>query len=276
MDQSDSGGPPGYLAAEEYTEIVEMLNRVSTVILFAIARSSEATRDTIIRNFIARSAVCLDSILRLWAHGRYSDCWALHRLLVDRLFHLHALEAKGDWQEFSDWTFIRQYEANHRALSDELMGAKARATIQQPKPEVEARYQAVKARAPKWVRPRAEDVAKELGMPFLYRFAYDYGSTQVHPMATDGEEEFLILTGFNPQGYGVDRRLLLSNSVLLHTMVLQQGLSASGLKWRTILFDFLGHVRAALGGDKEFRRSFAKIASAGPDFQWCQQSSLAG
>lgn len=182
-----------------YFDLIEAVDIFSVHVLFAIAKTSDTITDKIIRNFIARSTASLRSTRQLWPERRYGDCWTLFRAMVDRLVHLHALAERGDWQLFDDWSFVWQYEANQRGLSDPLMAAKAEAAQTKLTDEQRARYRNLKTKNPQWKRPKAKDVFKSLDMPFLYHYAYDFASTQVHPMANDGEEDF------HPHSYKTQR-----------------------------------------------------------------------
>ena len=47
-----------------------------------------------------RGEVTLESILRLYESRAYGDCWTLFRTLLDRLFHLHVIAAKNEFEGF--------------------------------------------------------------------------------------------------------------------------------------------------------------------------------
>ena len=119
---------------------------------------------------------------------------------------------------------------------------------------------------PTWRRPKAEDVAKHLGMRFLYSYGYDYASTHVHPMANDGILDFFIITKLKRAQDFPDQRVLLSNTVLTGSMIVQQALNASTLAWRVLLFDFLDELRRCLeAGDMTYRHSFTERANCWSD-----------
>ncbi|HEX8684547.1 MAG TPA: hypothetical protein VF707_19675, partial [Ardenticatenaceae bacterium] len=101
---------------------------------------------------------------------------------------------------------------------------------------------------------------------FLYKFGYDYASTHVHPMANDGEEDFLRVTGLagDPD---IDQRVLLHNSILIQLLLIQQGLNASELQWRALVYDFLDHgVEFLESGSKRYGLTVFKIVGQGPIF----------
>jgi hypothetical protein len=143
-----------YLAESEYRDLVETVRIFTTLLLFEFARSPTGVRDTVIRNFIARGAVTLDSIARLWPKRCYGDCWALFRTLVDRLFHLHALSQRDEFELFDEWSFVKQYEARNRFLSDREFGARSRQSLAELTEKQKARYKQLMAKKPTWSRPK--------------------------------------------------------------------------------------------------------------------------
>ena len=110
--------PKKYLSFQEYRDGADSLYAVSGMILFSFAKHAIDTKDLIIRNSIARSAIMLKAIFKLWEIQDYQDAWVIHRALLDRLFHLHDLGAKGEFSEFDDWSFFEQYKAQNKVKSD--------------------------------------------------------------------------------------------------------------------------------------------------------------
>ena len=263
-----------YLPEPEYYELIETLRIFTTLLLFEFARSPTAVRDTIIRNFIARAATTLGSIGRLWPEHSYGDCWTLFRTLVDRLFHLHALAELNEFELFDNWSFVKQFEARNRALSDKEFGPRLNRSIAEPTEKQNSRYRSLKARKLVWSRPKPEDAARSLNLPFLYSFAYDFASTHVHPMANDGEQEFLTMTGLAPAEAPLDNRVILHNSILVHTVLLQHALNSSTFRWRKLIYDFVDAARLALSGDlRTYRIIFVKIGNAGQDVEWSERQA---
>src|ERR1700683_1093133 len=108
------------LSVEQYAQAADALHVLSGMLLFEFARHSatEVTRDQIVRNFIARADTMGRGIFRLWEIKDYGDCWIIHRALLDRLFHPHALNDNDQFELFDDWSFKMQYEAAGRLRSD--------------------------------------------------------------------------------------------------------------------------------------------------------------
>jgi hypothetical protein len=119
-------------------------------------------------------------------------------------------------------------------------------------------------------RPKPEDVAKKMDLGFLYRFGYDYASTHVHPMADDGQADFMALTS-PPHATTPPDATVVRNSILVQSMLIQVALNISGMRWRVIVYDFLDQIRTFLGkGDPRFHETLFKIGQAWPDFQLCE------
>jgi hypothetical protein len=227
-----------YPSIARYREFLDAFDAVVGLVLFEFAREPVGTRDLIIRNFIARTGMSMRAIMNVWLMDDFQDCWILHRSLLDRLFHLRHLADHDEFEVFESWSFLRQYKAATRLQSDpEFGGARARAFVPISDDQT-IRGQELLGSPPQWRRPKAADVAKSMNMNFMYQFGYDYGSTHVHPMANDGDQDFHTLTGLTPPTAFPDSHSVLSNSLLHSAMVVQVGLSASSFSWRSIVFDF--------------------------------------
>ena len=243
--------PDRLLSVEQYTKAVDALHALTGMLLLEFARHSETEviRDQIARNFIARSDVLVRGIFKLWDIPDYSACWTLHRTLLDRLFHLHDLNKKNQFDAFKDWSFKMQYEAAEHLRSDPALKGQVNGLIEEPTPERKARYHRLVKNPPSWRRPKAADAARDMDLTFLYRFGYDHASRYVHPMADDGQEDFYNITGLKPRpDFGESAaKVVLSNSILIATMIDQEALNASSLLWMAVVYDAIGGVRNFLG-----------------------------
>ena len=264
-------GPDHFLAEAEYRQIFDALRDFSRILLFEIHERSTGNRDLIIRNFIARAAVTLESIMRLYDARAYGDCWSLFRMIVDRHFHLHVIATKDDFEAFEAWTFIRQFEMNNNVWSDKTLTSEQKSGVPKPTPEQKKRYKALKASGVTWREPKAEEAAKSFGVPILYKFGYDYASRFLHPSATDGVVEFEYLTQLGSKGDRGDQRVILHDSALAFTILIHEALNASGLEWRSLIFDCVESFRKALtDGPVEYAQCLLKVANAGPEFEWAR------
>jgi len=71
----------------------------------------------------------------------------------------------------------------------------------------------------------------------------------------------LTLTKLGLTAQPLEQRSVLSNTLLVGTMVVQAGLNASTLSWRALVYDFLDDLRRLLGtGADDYKRSFIKLA----------------
>ncbi len=250
-----------YLLQEEYEEAVETIKIYATSLLFSFAKHSAELRDIIIRNFIARGTILLQGILALWKLDDYQDGWILYRSLLDRLFHIKALADENVFQDFDDWCFVKQYDHRNRIRSDPIFTASINKEFFRDTSEEKERYQELKIRGVKWKRPHPEKIAKNMELEFLYKHGYDYASMHVHPMSDDGMGDFLRLTGLEVNNEPIDQRALLSDSCLVLTLLIQEGLNASTLEWRAVVYFFLEHFRELLDtGSKEYGATFIKVA----------------
>ena len=238
------------LRFEQYREAAEALHVLAGMLLFEFARhaDTEVRRDQIARNFIARADTMVRGIVRLWEMDDRADCWILHRALLDRLFHLYDLNQKNQFDAFNDWSFKTLYEAAGRLRSDPAMKGNLEGLVEDLTPDRKARYHRLVNNPPDWRRPKAEDVSKAMGLAILYRYGYDYASRHVHPMANDGQEDFFSITGLQPRpDFGEEASIVvLSNSVLIASLILHEALNASALAWRAVVYDAVEGVRKFL------------------------------
>lgn len=250
-----------YRSLEEYGEAVHVLSLYGTCLLFDFAKHDLSVRDLIIRNFIARSIRSINGILVLWQYRDYHDCWMLHRCLMDRLFHLWDLVDNDAFEAFDDWSFKEQYEYNNAVRSDPERKHEALNPTQDQK----GRYNALKGNPPQWQRPDAERVAKRHDLRPLYKYGYHYACMHVHPMSNDGDVDFLEITGLGMTTPGhvefMEKSITaVHNSCGIATVIIQEGLNASTLKWRSVVYDFLDHFRGFLAdGGNQYQATFYKI-----------------
>lgn len=251
-----------YLDVGKYKEILEIFHATSTMLLFECAKENRNTRDIIICNFIARADTTAKSIFSLWDLEDYESAWVLHRCLLDRLFHLWHLHELNEFDSFEEWSFLEQYNAINKLLSDtEFKGARTSKLFNLTSKQKE-RAKMLMKKSISWHRPKAEKAAEGMDMHFLYRFGYDYCSKYVHPMANDGEADFYRITGLKPAPNFPDQRSVLSNTLLAATMLVQQGLNASSFSWHVLVYDLLDEMKQALDrGADNYKISFLKIST---------------
>lgn len=261
-----------YLSFDEYRDGADSLYAVSGMILYSFAKHAIDTKDLIIRNYIARSAMMVKGIYRLWEISDYQDAWIIYRALLDRLFHLHHLGATDGFREFDDWSFFEQYKAQNKVKSDPEFKAQATGWVFELTENQKLRIKLLSKNPPKWRRPKAEEVAKSLDLTFLYKYGYDFASTHVHPMADDGHQDFHTLTKLEPTPRFPDQTSVLANSILVSTLILQEALNLSSFRWRRVLWDYLEQMRLFLEkGTVAYAESFLKLEHMFPDTELCEK-----
>lgn len=261
-----------YLPAEDYIKPIEVLHSFTELLLLSIAEHSPGLKGAIARNFVARGMSCLESILQVWHLANFQDCWTLHRSLVDRLFTLRRLSDRDEFEVFEKWSYVRQYDSKNRILNDPELNKKLKPEEQSFSEDEKKRYVQLKQEKISWTRPKAQQVAKEMNLTILYTLAFDYASAHVHPMANDGEADFLRLTKLASQPHS-DQRVVLHNSLIIQVLLTQEGMRVNNLLWRGIVQDFLfNYIPLLETGSEEYLETYAKIVNLGPDFAWCEPS----
>src|SRR3954447_3699959 len=220
------------------TLAAESFARLSGRLLFGFASHPPDTKNHILRNFIARTITMVRSVMALWEIGNLQDCWIIHRCIVGRYFRLVFLGKTASHKEFDDWSFMEQFEAQNRVRSDPNCQSVRTSPLFTPTSEQKARHASLAKSRPRWKRPRAEDVAKELNLPFLYAYSFDYAFCYVHPMANDGEEDFFTITKLEPKPEFPSQISVLHNSLLVSCLLVNEDLNQSDFKWRTDVYDF--------------------------------------
>ena len=245
---------------EHYLDAIKAFHAYAGMTLFAFASQECSLRDTTIRNLIARSSTMLNGIGHLWQVDDYQDCWILHRCLMDRLFHLKHLADTNGFDSFEAWSFFQEANVLNSLFSDTEFSKLKDLPSSRLTSEQKARYAGMSKSPPRWKRPKAEDMAKSLDMRFLYKLGYDYGSRHVHPMADDGNADFYSITKLKPAPDFPDQGVVLSNSIIVATMIVQEGLNASHFRWRAIVYNFLSEMRNFLGdGSRDYEETLVKL-----------------
>jgi hypothetical protein len=263
-----------YRTIQEYSDTIEVLSQYTVQLLVSFSNYSRDIRDVIIRNFIARGITALTSILHLWYLGHFQDCWILHRALIDRFFLLVALNEDNAFEVFEKWSFVQKYDAKNKVLSDREFRNKVPKEALSFTKQEKMRYAEIRQENIFWSRPKAEKIAKNIiKLPFLYSYGYDYASTQVHPMADDGEGDYSRLIENKPWPTE-DHIAVVHNSILMQSLLTQEGLNASNLYWRRIVYDFLSQCNQSLElGNNIYLETWNKLQSAGSEFNWCRASN---
>jgi hypothetical protein len=258
---------------EAFGQAIDTFRVYCGVVLLEFAQYGRSLRDTIARNFVARGMSCTQNIFVVWKAGSEQDAWILHRSLLERLFLLHHLAETDSFSDFDDYSFLSMYEARQGWLSDVEMKNRTPVSLKERQKADKARYDQIKGKQSKWRRPKAEDVAKKMDLGFLYKFGYDYASTHVHAMASDGEADYVALTTPSRTPTTPDATVV-RNSILVQSMLVQEALNVSCLRWRAIVYDFMDQIRRFLDtGDQRFQVTMYKIGCSWPALQLCEPST---
>lgn len=257
---------------ETYERLHDALVQVARVAVLAMTRHQLDTRDQIIRNLMARTALCLRGIFALWRVPDPQDCWALFRCLLDRLFHIHYLASSNSFEEFDKWSFLQQYNLRNAMRSDPDFKETLDPEFFKDSEQAKQRARDLTPENPQWTRPFAEEIAKQMDLRFLYKYGYDYGSMFIHPMANDGQLDFVNLTGVGKLEQFGDQRVVLHNSCLAASLILTEGMNASGFEWLALMFNCLTDIATCVSnGSDDYMIRFREIISAGPDFELCRR-----
>ena len=268
------GAPKTYQSPDVYRQAADTLGGVVGMVLLSFAKHECSIRDIIIRNFAARSAMALKGVFALWDLQDYQDAWALHRGILDRLFHLHHIATNDQFEEFEAWSFFKQCKGQNRVKSDQNFRHQATGSIYELSEGQRRRMRELSKNKPTWRRPRVEDVAKQMGVSFLYKYGYDYASMHVHPMASDGEQDFSTITGLAASQEFPSQVTVLSNSVLAVTLVLQDALNFSSFRWRRELWTYCEQMLSLLdNGEPAYGRTFLSLAEVFKNGELCEPVS---
>lgn len=250
-----------YWEFEDYYESISTSINYTKILLLEFAKYSKSRKDKIVYKFIAKSTGLLESILILWEQKHFHECWILFRSLVDRIIHLWYLNKQDDFEVFQDWTFIQKFEANNKLKSDKQFNEKVESKEFALSGELLERYKRLKSAGITWNRPRAEQVAKEKKLSFIYKYGYDFASTKVHPMSDEGIQDLNRLTGLEWDNMQFDNPfVILNNTIAIYNLLLEESMNISDLKWRTVMYNFTKEIMDFLkSNSKAYKDTYNKI-----------------
>ncbi len=244
------------------------------MVLLSFAHYGRDLRETTARNFVARGMSCLQSIFFVWKAGSEQDAWILHRSLIDRLLHLHYLGVTNSFSDFEEYSFLSIYKAREKLISNPFMSNRVPRHLKDLHRVERSRYDLLTAKPTRWRRPRAQDVAKQMDLNLIYDLGYDYASMHVHPMSSDGVDDFHKLTE-HPHEHTLPDSTVVRNSILVQSLIVQEALNISKMRWRAIVYDFLSQIRAFVGtGDPQYQLTMYKLGKTWPEFQLCEVPDL--
>ncbi|MEA5079279.1 MAG: DUF5677 domain-containing protein [Anaerolineaceae bacterium] len=253
---------------------IEALNIFCGLLLISFSQNSNQLSDTITRNFISRGMRCLQSIFVVWKMGNDQDAFILHRSLIDRLFTLHYLHETKSYSSFEDYSFCKVFEGREKLISNQYLHERVSKEVKELHKLEKPKYDALKMSGINWTRPKPKDVAKSMGLNILYDFGYDYASMHVHPISDDGMKDFERIIGKISTDETHDLTVV-RNSILVQSLLIQEGLKNSSLRWRAICYKFVEQIREYTGtGNLDYQMTIYTIAKAWPSFTLFEETNL--
>ncbi|MBI5764376.1 MAG: hypothetical protein HZA51_12715 [Planctomycetes bacterium] len=212
--------------------------------------------------FLARTIRQLQAISALADAIDFSDGWILFRSLLERYLLYCKLCEATDFDVFDDWCFKKQYEGLNSIKSIREFGGRPEMRHRKFTPEEQARYKCVCAdqRVSQWQRPDMEAVARNLEMKFLYNVGYDWASSFVHPVSTDGESDYHFLMGRFHESMSEHSTPLIANACLIAAMHIQQFMNQPEYNWRRVLHDLVDAFAKTAGREElDYKETIAKV-----------------
>lgn len=245
----------------EIHKAIENFDIAIKTILYDIAKKAETKKDIFLRNSISKSCSILTSIQLLYRSSKYHDGWILYRTLVERLATIYYLNETDTYETFEQWSFIRNYEDQNTSRSDPRFKKILNDPAFRITKSMTKKYNEYKKLKAEWKRPKAEDMLNKEKLDFVYKYGFDYASKHVHPMSDDGLLEFHVLTKLEPNPYkDHDFSVLLNNSLIISTMILQTALNSMSLDFIAVVYNYIDAIRNVLKEDyMSYKQEFLKI-----------------
>jgi hypothetical protein len=109
-----------------------------------------------------------------------------------------------------------------------------------------------------------------MDLMLIYNLGYDYASMHVHPMSSDGIDDFKSLTE-SPRNHTRPDSTVVRNSIIVQSLIAQEAFNVSKMRWRAIAYEFLSQIRVFAGtGDRQYQFTMYKLGKAWPEFQLCE------
>jgi hypothetical protein len=263
---------------KEFTRLEEAratLDAVCIAIIFDIAEN-ESMDVTMIRNFIAKSVMMVRSIYNLWTISAFQECHILQRCLVDRLFYLRKLISENSFKDFEEWSSVEQHDFQMRLRADTRF--KHRTSNAPPIPESEKiRIKDLKKKKMNWQIPNAGKIAEEIGRDYLYLFSYDYGSMHIHPIATDGQQDFYTLTKIETSLEFPSNDFVLKNAIHILWLIVTDAIHYKDWPIAQELNDFFeSFFKFVESGSQQYRLDFIAFAKRLSPMEGGEKANIVG
>lgn len=233
----------------EYTKIVDSLKRMTKFIIIKFESKELTTKDSLLRNFIAKSYSFLRSINILLTAGQEGEAHALYRLLVERYLYLEYLIKSDSFEGFSEWSYIKTFEIRNRMRgTPEFNDSDLKKNLKDEKEQV-YKYQIYKKRNT-WKKPDLKIVAKQMKIDFLYNIAYEQGSSHVHPRAEEGLLDAVRIVT-NKTIEPDKKNALIHQSILISISILGLGLYNTDYNWGKFMEYYINSIFEFLKNEQE-------------------------
>lgn len=238
-----------------------------------VLTAPDTPKNRIVENFVAAAITRMGSIFLLWEEGNYTDCWILHRALLDRYMHLRRLVREDEFGEFERWSTQRQFKDAESLLTDPDFFSESSPEKLKDFQELLKEGRSRMNREPKsnWKRPKAQDELTNDELRAELRAAYNFGSMKVHPMHNDGEADFARLFLSEKADETKEIPVLHGSFVIFH-LIIVEWLGASNVSWKRFVMLFGAEVRDFLAsGSKEYKDILKFALELDPDVDWCSE-----
>ncbi len=248
---------------DEYSEMISVLRRLIKIILLELRTEVSESKDIMFLYSLARASIQIESILQLWKLKHYSDCLILYRTQVERLLTYHYLIDTNTIKEFDDWSFIQNYENRNKVKSDREHNPYLTKEFWTESRKRIEKCQRLKSQNITWKRPdpsTLEEIAKKHDIEFFFKYGYKYGSGFVHPLSSDGEDEFGIVTDIIPENQkDHDTTPILNNSVVVLILIIELALNESSFAWNKYVFKVINDCKDYIRNGKQDYKETMKI-----------------
>lgn len=244
-------------------ELIDMKNQVTDFVRYILNDLRTLVRDKkdiMFMYSLARAVIQVESIFTLYELNHLSDCMVLYRTQVERLLTLYYLVDSNTINDFDDWSFIQNFETRNKAKSDNEHKEHLNPKFWKESKERIERYQRLKKKGVKWARPnpdKLEEIAKKHYVFDLFKYGYKDASGFVHPLASDGEDEFGLVIGLKPKNrVELDTRPIINNALVVFIFIVDFALDEMNFEWNEFAFKFFNSCKDSIrNGTQEYKEN---------------------
>jgi len=238
------------LTTDDIIKIKDELIDLVTYILKELRTQVQDKKDIMFMYSLARAVTQIESISTLYNLTHISDCLILYRTQVERLLTLFHLIDSDTIQDFDDWSFIQNFETRNKAKSDREQKDHLNPKFWKESEKRLKRYQRLKYAGVNWIRPKSDEfekIAKRHDVFELYKYGYKYASGFVHPLASDGEDDFGLVIGMKARNkVELDTRPIINNALVVFIFIVDFALDEMNFEWNEYVFKFLNSCKDSI------------------------------